>query len=375
MKFTYFFLIIAVILTKTTFSQFEWDCYTKRNGMDILDSLGVFSYQAELIPPKLEFRIYAHIIHYNNGGGITINELNTAIEKLAEPFAQFNIKFNLHGVYEIFNSNYCVNPADYLTEIFQNNIENGINIYLLPLNISGFGIAEDIPSLAFIIGGDISQTYVIAHEMGHCLGLYHTHSGLFYNPDPYSEIPLACLDDANCYEQPSGSNCFDCGDRVCDTPPDPCLLGNVDEDCNPIITPPGYSLPPTRNIMSYTSINCMQEFTPGQYERIYTVISENQQLQNCLIQSLEVELDQKIFSGGHWQSSGEVYRWIYSDFEGYTAPETFEVHQDEPEYFKNYQGILDQQKFQNWNLNLNQIINHNLFTFSQGAQTDLTGYF
>lgn len=54
------------------------------------------------------------------------------------------------------------------------------------------------------------------HEIGHALGLYHTFHGT--NPTP--------SDTAGCYENLDGSNCLDCGDKVCDTPSTACNGSN-----------------------------------------------------------------------------------------------------------------------------------------------------
>ncbi len=103
--------------------------------------------------------------------------------------------------------------------------------------------------------------------MGHCLGLYHTHSG------------RGC-DFANCAEAINGSNCEICGDLVCDTPADPCLSGRVDGNCN--YTGGGGFNPDTGNIQSYTLYSCMTHFTDGQVDRMHTIIENSSLLANVL---------------------------------------------------------------------------------------------
>ncbi|MDR3287337.1 MAG: zinc-dependent metalloprotease [Prevotellaceae bacterium] len=108
----------------------------------------------------------------------------------------------------------------------------------------------------------------MTHEFGHCLGLYHTHSG------------SGCFDDANCSESINGSNCLTCGDLVCDTPADPCLAGNVNSSCN-YIGGGGYN-PNTNNIMSYAPPACLTNLTNGQIARMHTMIENSSILQNVL---------------------------------------------------------------------------------------------
>ena len=150
-----------------------------------------------------------------------------------------------------------------------------INIYLLPDDhptwsgglANGFGNSG---GSAFVIGGNISfpgsgvqnmvPSKVLPHEMGHCLGLYHTFEELL------------------CREKVSGSNCSSCGDLVCDTPAESpfyifaenaaCAYttSTTDEDgatYSPILS----------NIMNYVRPSCMNAFTNGQGSRMRNAIA------------------------------------------------------------------------------------------------------
>lgn len=73
---------------------------------------------------------------------------------------------------------------------------------------------------------DFRYKRVIAHELGHALGLYHTH-----------ESNLVANDGSETSEEfVDGSNCCEGGDLVCDTPADPNTCGNLgngsDVDCD-----------------------------------------------------------------------------------------------------------------------------------------------
>lgn len=96
---------------------------------------------------------------------------------------------------------------------------------------------------------------VLAHEMGHYLGLMHTFSGGCTNND--------CLLD---------------GDRICDTPPDQSTAWTA---CNLVVNTcatdaqSGFSSDQPdmiTNFMDYTDFNCFHDFTPGQSERMRWVI-------------------------------------------------------------------------------------------------------
>jgi len=91
---------------------------------------------------------------------------------------------------------------------------------------------------------------VLAHELGHFFGLFHTHETF------------------GGFELVNGSNCNVAGDRICDTPADPnlglvglngCLYeGNFVDDNGDRYTPD------PANIMSYSPARCQSKFTQGQ---------------------------------------------------------------------------------------------------------------
>jgi phage-related protein len=93
--------------------------------------------------------------------------------------------------------------------------------------------------------------------MGHFFGLYHTFD---------QDFGVELVD---------GSNCETTGDLVCDTEADPTDEGDhlPYPDCNytgPYMTDANgdYYVPPTNNIMSYYSFDCICRFTPQQYNRM-----------------------------------------------------------------------------------------------------------
>ncbi|MCK0203825.1 M43 family zinc metalloprotease [Ornithobacterium rhinotracheale] len=102
------------------------------------------------------------------------------------------------------------------------------------------GVAIGIISNSLLIRRDKVLRSTSPHEVGHCLGLYHT------------------FEQAFCKEKIDGSNCHKCGDKVCDTPPD---IGKGRKY--------GYK-PDMTNIMSYYPYR--DHFTEGQFERMKKMI-------------------------------------------------------------------------------------------------------
>lgn len=123
---------------------------------------------------------------------------------------------------------------------------------------------------------------LLAHEMGHYLGLYHTFEGY-------------CLN----------NNCALNGDRVCDTQPDgsyrfsPC--SNPENSCN-TDTLSNYSNgnftkdvdDPINNIMDYGDASCQNTFTQGQAERMINAI--NTQRMGLLEPKCEVPCNEVVFA-------------------------------------------------------------------------------
>ena len=112
---------------------------------------------------------------------------------------------------------------------------------------------------------DLSEIKVMAHEMGHFWGLYHTFEEFQFGKDDFDE-----------------SNCHMTGDLICDTPPDPgpiyeiyvnytaCELMNFEDNKGNVYKPL------IDNIMSYYKPCYLKEytFTDDQVNVINTALTE-----------------------------------------------------------------------------------------------------
>lgn len=240
-----------------------WSCHTKNSTKSHIE-ITTLPYNTD---PKI-VNVFLHVIRRNNGSqGLTTAEINDNLALLRNDYIAQNIYIREIGRDFIDNTTFYIGMThtNYNELINTNNHDNAIDVYFLAPN-DDYSRSAGIPSSAMALGGYYSGTSVLSHEFGHCLGLYHTHSG------------SGCDDYENCMENKNGSNCLDCGDLICDTPADPCLRGNVNVDCE-YIGGNGYE-PDVENIMSYAPPECLSHLTYGQRDRLHNIITNSEILQN-----------------------------------------------------------------------------------------------
>lgn len=156
---------------------------------------------------------------------------------------------------------YIYSEAERQLNIRSNHEPNTINIYYLDeignrITFSACGIStfpwDGASSSRFIIMQKDCSTNgtVLAHELGHFFGLFHTH------------------ETARGAELVDRSNCDNAGDLICDTPADPNLnlvsLNGCTYEGNLTDSNGDSYNPDPSNIMSYAPTNCTRNFSPGQ---------------------------------------------------------------------------------------------------------------
>jgi hypothetical protein len=290
-------------------------CATVSDTPDILQAISPNQFQ--VVEETYTVRIFFHIIRKTNGtGGQTLAEVETALNVLNSDYAAHGISFLLLGIDEIKddatynrtqfyvrkvgNVEYYDDDNDGKFDIFHpNSHPDAIDIYLFANDKLNFGLACGIPGTALVIGGNafgsnLASARTLSHEVGHCLGLYHTFHGL-------------C--EGGCPESPNGSNSSTCGDFVVDTPADPQKFQVNQSTCTwDGITCTGsngssYS-PNVHLIMAYVPPSCMQYHTSGQGARMRSVIANSTLLQNVVETCPTIYINNQIYSSGTQTVSG-----------------------------------------------------------------------
>lgn len=195
---------------------------------------------------------------------VNVKELSSYIENLNKAFIDANVQFKLteiDTIYQEFNS-----IRDFKQDILRykrNNLHKlpAIDIFIYPIDLDYYpGIALAIKSDGAAIQSLYISSNTLVHELGHCLGLSHTHQG-----------------DGNGYTK---------GDFICDTP-NLYISDLIDGNCNYSHKPSGVTDEEMRiiihNYMSYVNKRCRKEFTKDQIDKMRFNLAKEPMLRNVLI--------------------------------------------------------------------------------------------
>ena len=210
--------------------------------------------------------IAAHIVRSSNGtGGITQNDLNTAIQQLKLAYTDVMIDFVHNQTDYIDNDTYeNLTQAEWFALSNINTVSNKLNVYFVP-GAAGFnGIAFLNSNKCAVTNAAAINGSTLAHEVGHNLYLYHTHG-------------------TGIEELVDGSNCTVAGDFLCDTPAEPynsgsgingyvftntCVYFGTFRDANNQLYTPD-----TNNFMGLAPANCREDYSSLQIQKMNQTLS------------------------------------------------------------------------------------------------------
>ena len=300
----YKIVLLFLVNWLVTFGQSPGFCGTPSNIPNFLNNLNK-SFQT----PQNSYviGIYLHVMRTSAGtGGQTQAELNTAFNTLVSDYQAYNITFKLLGT-DIINNDSYYSQTNFTTDnngdgkfdnFTVNTHSNAIDIYLFANDKLNFGLASNIPGTALVIGGsafgiNLASSHVLSHEVGHCLGLFHTFHGTW----TYEAL-------GSCPELVNGTNGTTCGDFVADTPADPARIyecgtqSTCSWNCSSsyIDANGQHYNPDTHLFMAYTFPNCMNHHTSGQVSRMFNTIANSTLLSNTVISCQTTTITNEVFS-------------------------------------------------------------------------------
>lgn len=234
--------------------------------------------------------VFIRIVRQNSGSlaGCTVEEARQNFDEMNVQYSGHNICFQLAGI-DFVNDSYLnnFNIKDSLESVYPNYIRNNnldvngamtifVHYNFLSNNGSSgnaYGIPNNFLSVARWAATSTTVHSIFGHEMGHCLGLYHTHE------DGLGKENVT---------RSSSSSCYDCqvdGDLCCDTPADypdsdqftsssTCNYNGTARDiCSNLLYDPS-----TTNIMSYHPWECIATtslaLTANQRTRMHATIND-----------------------------------------------------------------------------------------------------
>jgi Pregnancy-associated plasma protein-A len=286
-------ILILLLLMFGTYKSFSQDtllpsiniaCGSKMKGAPYRVSTNLKSPTTNAIPYC--FKVFITVFADNDGTNVAMTPAEIEIRKafMVAAYRPYNICFMFIGS-QIINNTSLNN--------FNTSDDSNLNPYKYASTLNVFvhksitgsdgalgGYAYDIPNTSgYLSIANNSGRSVLAHEMGHIFGLYHT-----FEPHPWDPFH-----GKESVERNSNNSCFDCdvdGDLVCDTQADPDqdIPGSLRSNTNAttcVYTNPTFLkdecgwdyIPLANNIMSYGERNCLTNFTPGQASRFLNVIA------------------------------------------------------------------------------------------------------
>ena len=298
------FLLIIILFSLSNSREHHnisnWECNSGNNTQSFKKETQI---NRELEKAVIRAKIWK--IHSSDSlFEMTENSIETGFQDLINSYKQLGILIELYDIESIYSDSLY-----YFTDHFRpfhlmqnNSIDSLINFYYLPNidysggGLTGYGQAFNTPGNELFVAGnecsyieeniacyDLANTFIPIHELGHCLGLLHTH------PGSHGEENVIRNDDES--SDTCEVNCEISADLLCDTEASTVLKNKVTfdgYDCTYIeneVDSCGYAYEPQiDNYMSYTHFECANAFTQEQIDKMFLSIEHNNMISQTNIE-------------------------------------------------------------------------------------------
>lgn len=219
--------------------------------------------------PIKTIRLVLHVFCNNQGGACnaTQQQIDEQVAGLNLNYAPWRIQFVAETLYHS-DPRYRVLNGDEefgMKTTYADAPDRKLNIFITDTGGASWGYFPFWPDAQAAMGGIVLHTghilpggTLLSHEVGHNLGLWHTHHGV-------SEVELCSV----CYERPTTGDRDNTGDRCSDTPATPvnfnCSILGGQDSCSGQSWGINQAI---HNYMSYSTPACLTEFTPQQGGRM-----------------------------------------------------------------------------------------------------------